>query len=103
MIFERQQFVNQLIEHIDNNMIKVVTGRENRLASRLRLILWLTMVAIATIFNRPLLCRIRRKLLRRNDHLRHWTIVSRRLLLSKMTSCSVEMKTGLLPWAYANS
>lgn len=26
MIFERQQFVNQLIEHIGNNMIKVVTG-----------------------------------------------------------------------------
>ena len=24
MIFERQQFVNQLIEHIGNNMIKVV-------------------------------------------------------------------------------
>lgn len=26
MNFERQQFVNQLIEHLGNNMIKVVTG-----------------------------------------------------------------------------
>lgn len=26
MIFKRQQFVNQLIEHLENNMIKVVTG-----------------------------------------------------------------------------